>query len=501
MSPRTVAVIDIGSNSGRVTVLRLDESGAVEPLAEARVPLRLVRGVDRDGALEDQSVEHALRALADFRAVATGAGVDEAIAVATAAVREASNGPLFVRRIANEIRLEIRILDGAEEARYAAVGAIHDLDCDDGLLVDVGGGSMQLAQFQGRQVRRTWSLPLGALRLSDAFLTGDPPSAAELSALHGHVQDCLSRADVPDLSSDAVLVGTGGTIRNLARIDRKATDYPIPHVHGYELSLSAVKQIVDLVAGRSMHKRGAIPGLNEDRTDSIVGGAVIFQALMDAVNAPMLLVSGQGLREGLGYGLLAPTMPGTDQVRHGALLGLARRFATWDRTVAERRKAIASAVYCALEPSPDAKMREALESAALVLDIGRSVDYYRRFTHASDIVRTANLAGWSHRAVALLAATLWFGGGDKVRLKPFAPLLARADKANIERAAATLALADHLEGRTIPGSPLNVNCERRQGGVLHLSVPLIAGGSLEGVQKRFENMTKHGLELVSRGTV
>src|SRR5579871_1997223 len=369
MATRTLGIVDLGSNSARVMVARADTTGGLDIVHEVREPLRLVRTVDSRGALDDAAVSQALAALADFRAVAIAEGADELVVVATAAVREAQNGADFVARIRDELGMHVRVLPGSEEALYAVYGALYGLNCENALAVDLGGGSMQIAHLRDRQIVASWSLPLGALRLSDAFLRSDPPTLPEIDGLRAHIDSALMEAGMPRLNSDEELVGTGGTIRNLARIDRRATNYPIQRVHGYVLTTPRVDWIARLVVETPFRARRGIPGLNEDRGDSIAGGALAIQGLMRRVEASTLQVSGQGLREGIVHRMLASRLPRPAAVRRTSLAHLAGRFTGWSTVKGERRKAIACAIADATSEMPR-EFRAALADAAYLVDVG-----------------------------------------------------------------------------------------------------------------------------------
>ncbi len=169
-----VAVIDIGSNSGRVVVYRRDEAGMLRILSTTRAPLRLVSDVDTTRVLGPEAVERAVGALRDFDAMARGAGARTVLAVATAAVRDAANGPELIERVRRETGICIEVIDGAREALLGLRGGISGLPVDSGVFFDVGGGSMQVTRFRGRRMTEAWSFPLGSLRLSGAFLASDP---------------------------------------------------------------------------------------------------------------------------------------------------------------------------------------------------------------------------------------------------------------------------------------------------------------------------------------
>ncbi len=227
-----VAVIDIGSNSARIVAYGKDAADHLRMLASTRAALRLVRDVDAHKSLGSEAMDRALTALEDFRAIALGAGATRILAVATAAMRDAADGAALLERIRRELGIEVRLIDGDEEARYGFAGGIRGLPVEHGLLFDMGGGSLQLSRFRERRLVQAWSLPLGALRLSRAFLTSDPPRPREIRALQEHVRELVEAAGIPRLEAGDTLVGTGGTVRNLAKIDRRRQVYPIARVHG-----------------------------------------------------------------------------------------------------------------------------------------------------------------------------------------------------------------------------------------------------------------------------
>src|SRR5579859_128521 len=296
----TLGVIDIGSNSGRVMVARVSGAAHLDVLGDARSPLRLVRDVTRDGLLKPETIERTLCIVRGFVAVARGAGAQHTVAVATAAVREASNGDELIQRARRELGIPVSIADGEEEARLGFVGAVHGLPIEHGIVLDVGGGSLQLVHFRGRQLMRSWSLRLGALRLNDRFLRSDPPGRGEMRNLKDHVSETLQKAGVSSLLADERLIGTGGTVRNLAKVDRRMQgDYPISRLHGYTIDRRRLDDAGALLAGQPANDRGRVPGLNGDRSDSIVGGALVVQAVMDQLRATDFTVAGYGLREGI----------------------------------------------------------------------------------------------------------------------------------------------------------------------------------------------------------
>ena len=445
-----LAVIDIGSNSGRVTVMRLHPSGHLDVLADARMPLRLAREVDAGRRLGPQVIERTLEALHDFRAVALGAGATSILAVATSAVREAADGADLVQLARQRLGIKLVIIDGEREAAFAFLGAVHGLPVDHGYLLDLGGGSLEVTHFRDRVLQRTWTLPLGALRVSYRFLRSDPPPRSELLRLRKAVIKTLRKSGIPRLAADELLIGTGGTIRNIAKIESRSHRDAMPSVHGTILERSRIASLERRAARLRQSARAGIPGLNKDRADSFLGGLVTVACTMEVLGAKTLQVSGQGLREGIALATLGKSPLPASTVRRASLEALVRRFATFDRDVARRRTRIALRFLEVLDPSATEELYETLVHVCTVLDVGRSIDYYERYRNAAVILAAADLQGFTQRGIALAFAVLMHADNAANRIKSLRPLLQNGDSVLVERAATLLLLADEVERRTLP---------------------------------------------------
>ncbi len=465
--PEPIAVIDVGSNSLRMMIARPRGDGYLEVIAEPRATVRLARAVDATGGLPAEAIDRALTVLDDFMALAARRGVARVRAVGTAALRDAGNAFDLKAAIRDRWGIELEVLDGETEGRRAALGAIHGLPVEHGLVVDLGGGSLQIARFRERAIRETWSFPLGTLRLTDRFLPSDPPSDEELEALRLHVRAEFVSAGVPRLAADELLVGTGGTVRNLAAVSRRGRRYPIVRVHGYTLTRRRLRRVRNRLAGLTPAQRRLAPGLNRDRSDIIVAGASAVLAACEHVRARSLIVSGQGLREGVARG--DGPLPDPPIVRRASVGALARRFASWDDDRARRRTGIVELLLALLDPDADEALRETLRYASTLYDIGGSVDAYRRQRAAADIVLSADLSGFAHADVARLAALIRIAHRPQTLARALRPLLGPEDDEALQRAAALLVLADAMELRLPPGAPPRATLDG--GGDLRVLLP------------------------------
>jgi hypothetical protein len=456
-----LAVIDIGSNSGRVVVYRVEADGGLRIQATTRAALRLVREVDVGHVLSAEAIERTLEALRDFRAISAGAGAQRIVAVATAALRDAENAPALLERIRTELGLEVQIISGEQEAWYGFVGAVTGLPVEHGVLFDLGGGSMQLTRFRERRRLTSWSLPLGSLRLSGAFLASDPPKGAEIRRLHDHVRRALEEAGMPRLTTGEALVGTGGTVRNLAKIDRRTRDYPIQRVHGYVITAGRLKAVVSMLAAKRAKERRAVPGLNEDRGDSIVGGSLAVQTLAETLEARELQVSGPGRagrhRPGRAGGRAAPP---ARRYREGSLRATLLEVPHLDEATAARRAAPRTPLLRALEPGASPELREG------ALRRGPRP----RHRPQRGLLRSSRARGGhgdgdgslrllpSRPGPALRHPARPTGDEDS-SVRRYSPLLTPEDAGMVGRAAALLALADDIEERCPPGAPMELQCE------------------------------------------
>jgi exopolyphosphatase/guanosine-5'-triphosphate,3'-diphosphate pyrophosphatase len=297
-----VALIDLGSNAARFLLARIQPRGFAI-VDEQRAPTRL--GGARDGRLPARAVRETLRAVDAFLDLARRHKATRVIALATAAVRDADNADTLLEPLRQRHRLDLRILSGEEEARLGARAVLATLPIDRSVVIDLGGGSLQITPIRHGEPMTAASLPLGTARTTARFLRHDPPTTLELSALRGEVRRLVDGV-LPPAAEGGVLVGLGGTIRTLARIQR-ATGRGAKRIHAARLARTAVVAIRERLESMPLRRRRSVEGLKAERADIIVAGAVIVEELMDLGGYTHLLVCAQGVR----HGMLAEEASGT----------------------------------------------------------------------------------------------------------------------------------------------------------------------------------------------
>lgn len=292
-----LAAIDVGTNSVLLLVAARDEAGRLSAVAEAMEMTRLGEGVDRSGRLGERAMRDTVEAVRAFAARARALGARRLAVVSTSAARDASNGAAFLARLRAAAGVEAEILSGEEEAAlsYRSVA----MDFGDGPLwaIDIGGGSTELIHGVGGELRLRRSYDIGAVRLTERCVAGDPPSAADLARVEAAVAEAL--AELPSPAPGATLVGIAGTVTTLAAVHLGLEAYDAERVHGATLGLEEVRAVETRLAALRLEERLEIPSLPPKRADVIVAGAVILRVAMERLGFSEVVVSDRGVRWGL----------------------------------------------------------------------------------------------------------------------------------------------------------------------------------------------------------
>jgi len=294
-----VAVIDVGSNSTRLLVADVDGGVAVVE-RQSRVT-RLGRGVDLSGQLADEAIEAACAAIGDYLAICGDLGVERTAAIATSAVRDASNGAAFVAELRERFALAARVLDGEEEARLTYGGATAERPpTAPTLVIDIGGGSTEMIVGTGGEVAFHASLQAGVVRHSERHIGGDPPTAVELEALAGDVRGLIAaaRAGHEEIAVEAG-IAVAGTPTSLAAVELELEPYDPARVHGHVLSLETIQRELSRFSSSPLDERAKIAGLHPDRAPTIIAGCVILIEAMRAFGLARIEVSEHDILYGM----------------------------------------------------------------------------------------------------------------------------------------------------------------------------------------------------------
>ncbi len=459
--PRHVAVIDLGSNSWRLVIYSYGADAPQEwwkQTDELYESVRIGGGMAATGVLSEDAMNRGLETLAIFARFcrANGLGDDDVHVFATSAIRDATNREGFLTRVRESTGYDVEVLSTAAEAHYGYVAAINSTTLADGVVLDIGGGSMQLIEVTDRRERTSVSFPVGAVRMTEAFLTGDPDRPArkkDLQRLREHVAGELEAVDWLRARGGR-LVGTGGAVRNLAAAAQRSqfgasggTDIGI---QGFIVSADALDELVDTLAALPVAERRGVPGIKPGRGDIILAAAVVLQTVVELGGFSGIEATESGLRDGI---FLARTILGEEQplfpdVRRAAVRNLAVQYES-DIPHTEHVAHLALQMHESLAENglfvPQAGEPELLWAAAMLHDVGMTISYGDHHKHSRYLIVSAELPGFDPRERALIAQITRYHRKGVPKLGEWAKLARDGDEEMLDRCALILRLAEHLE--------------------------------------------------------
>jgi exopolyphosphatase/guanosine-5'-triphosphate,3'-diphosphate pyrophosphatase len=443
-----LGAIDVGSNSIRLLVAEFDPQSGIKVVDEVKDQPRLASGMAESKRLDEFAMARAIQALARMREVAERRGVRRLVAVATSAVREAENGKTFVDRVRREVGIPLKIIDTETEAALSGRSVAHHFPLATGraLVADIGGGSLELIGAINGLIELNRSLPLGAVRLTEKYLFEGKSRTREVERLRAKVHKQLKKVGRWREWSNAMVVGSGGTFTNLARMVLARRGHGTEAAHGEIIKTAEVEQLLEWLCSLSVERRRSVEGLNPQRADIILAGLAVTAELLKLVEARNLTVSAFGLREGLLLDMIGESAPSTaDPLR--AMREFVDRCQV-DRRHVEQVRVLALTLFDRLAESLDADPAERplLEAAALLHDVGQVVSYRKHHLHSFQLILNAERLNFTSRDRYLVALISRYHRrkGPSRKHDEFARL-ASDERAIVRRLAGILRIADGLD--------------------------------------------------------
>jgi exopolyphosphatase/guanosine-5'-triphosphate,3'-diphosphate pyrophosphatase len=442
---KRIAAIDIGTNSIHTIVAELRDDG-YRVVDKEKEMVQLGLG-SLDGApLEEQAMDRAVGALERMVAVARGWNVEEIIAVATSAVREAPNRREFLRRVKEKAGIRVRVISGEEEADYIyrAIRSAVDLAGSTALCVDIGGGSVELIVGTPSEIYFTASVPLGALRLAQRFRLEERPAASDIEACRRFAAQTLKRIEkrVRHIGID-MGIGTSGTIQALANIVAPAAQRV--------LTRETLEETFTAFCSLTAKERVEKFGLDEKRARNIVAGAIVLDQVMAVLGVPSVLACSAALREGLIESRLSQAS--RNRPEDGASLRRASALALADRSACDRRHAqhvarLALRIFDQTRPlhglSDDSA--ELLEHAAILHESGMHVSDRGYHKHTYYLIRHAALRGFTEEQLVVVAnVARYHRKAAPADGHPNLSELSAQQRGDVEKLAAILRIAEGLD--------------------------------------------------------
>ncbi len=456
-SPRTtastdirIAAIDIGSNSVRQIVADVSPTGQIRVVDEMKAMPRLGRGLDASGALSPTAIEAAVTAVQRMVTLARQLGAARIEIVATSAVRDATNAAEFTGQVETVTGRQVRILSGEEEALLGFRSALAHFELGAGrtVVMDIGGGSLELVLAKDGLIERMASLPFGAVRLTERFLT-PKVTPRRVRALRKHVREGIRNAMPVKDWRGAQVIGSGGTFTNLAGMVLSRQHVLVKSPHGTRVTRAELEQVLDWLQRLDSNERAHVPGLNPARADIIVAGLAVAAEVLCRFDPRELLASAYGIREGLllEAASVAPVIADPGMARERSVRGFAERC-HYEQPHARQVQALSLQLFDALAPrlQLDARDRQLLADAALLHDVGYHINYEKHHKHSFHLISHADLLGMTpaEQIVVAHVARYHRGTPPKMKHRGFAQL-DRAARDKIVKLSALLRFADGMD--------------------------------------------------------
>jgi exopolyphosphatase/guanosine-5'-triphosphate,3'-diphosphate pyrophosphatase len=409
-----IAAIDLGSNSIHLLIVEVGPSGGFKVIDREKEMIRLGSGTLSRGRLSADAMKRGLEALRGYKRLAETHGVEKIIAVATSAIREATNGEDFLERIGHETGIWPKAVSGDEEARLIYLAALHSIHLEGkrALVLDIGGGSVELALGAGQQLEWSISEKIGVLRMSEEFVKSDPLTAKDEARLVERVKAALEpHAALFQKGGFDCTVGTSGTILALGRMAYEIEKGSAPEtLHHVTIRADTLKALRKRLTASDLRERLKLSGMDEERVDIIVAGSVILETILSRLGIEELILCEWALREGLllnyihGHPRSLARAEAYPDVRRRSVIDLAERC-LYDEPHARHVAALALSFFDQTRRHHGLSEPERflLEFAALLHDVGHHISYPGHHKHTYYLIKNGDLRGFSPLEVEILA--------------------------------------------------------------------------------------------------
>ncbi len=451
-----LGVLDLGTNSIHILIAEIGRDMSFEVVGRAKDMTRLGDGTLKSGFIARDKFDRGISVVKHFVQLARNRGVSKIFGVATAAIREASNGGEFLDRIQHEAEITVRTVTGEEESRliYLAVRHFLDLSGKPSLIIDIGGGSAELIVGTDKAIQYARSLKLGGARLKDLFLTGYPVPKADHQHIHRHLQDSL-RHTLEDLKGFPIrqVIATSGTLINLGSVISARRDgEPLTNPQGFSFERDELDDLHKILIRSDETELGQLKGIDPNRKDILLPGACLTLEVMEALDLDRVTLCDKAIREGVVLDYISKNArklaleAEIPNVRPRTVLQLANRC-EYDEPHARETARLALQLYDQLplrNLRPGA--RELLEYGALLHDIGYHVSFEQHHKHGWYLIKNGELSGFAPEEIDILACIARYHRKRAPRKRDTVmAALTKEDKRTVETLAAIVRVADALD--------------------------------------------------------
>jgi exopolyphosphatase/guanosine-5'-triphosphate,3'-diphosphate pyrophosphatase len=483
-----LAAIDIGTNSVHMIVVRVRPDFSFEIIDREKEMVRLGAGGLDGKKLTPEAMTAALQALSKFARLAKSHEVDEVLAVATSATREAENGGAFLKQIERRTGIRARIITGTEEARLIHLAAVYGVDTPKpAVVIDIGGGSVEITRGSGNQVDAARSFKIGVIRLTERFVDSDPISSRDERKMTEFIREEVNRYvdSIVELGFDRV-IGTSGTIVSLGTVATAVDRGTVPQeVRNLRVPAKSLRRLRKTAVELDLEERMRLPGLDPRRADLMVAGVVLLDTLLKRLGAEEITLCDLALREGVlldyinGHRKDIKRIDSYPDVRRRSVIELAERC-DWEADHSRQVAAIALTLFDytkRIHELGDTE-REWLEYAGFLHDIGNHISYGKHHRHSYYLIKNGDLRGFEPEEIDIIALlTRYHRRATPKSDHPGMPELSKSDRRTVGILSSFLRLAETLD-RSRHGVIRGIEARERMG-QLFIKVQAVGDAELE----------------------
>lgn len=420
----------------------------IKEIENIKISARLQNYINPKQELNHEGMNVLLEALMVFKEIISQHKVSSSITVATAAIRQAKNHDEIKKRIYDEIGFSIKILSGEEEAFYGFLGVIRATDINDGITIDLGGGSIEITQFLNRKMVRFHSFPIGVLTLNQHFVKNKIPTSDEISNIANYLEskfqelEWLNNCRLP-------IIGIGGSARNVGEIDQAIKNYPLPSIHRYELNLRDILMVKATLQSLSFQELQKVEGLSKERADIIFPAIEVFQSIYRIVNAPFFQLSEKGIRDGILFDAIKEHNLSEKDFHQNLEKNLQEIALEFDIDLEKRvqqfntvRKLFNSLMQTGIVDVDDMDLNE-LRLASCLYNLGEFFEKDSVGPHTFYLISNQSLDGFSHKNKIKIALLASYQSKDSFKnfVRPFKDWFTKKERQKLRLLGSLLKLA------------------------------------------------------------
>ena len=460
---KKIAIMDVGSNNARLILVYIYENGSYRIVDQLKEPVRLISDMGHDNIIKPRRIQQLIKTINMFKRLCVANGVEEMFSYCTAAVNRAANQRSFLDEVYATTQVELEVLTGEKEATLVFQGVINTMDMDNGVIMDIGGGTTQLVHFEKRQIRNLACLPFGTVTLTELFGLADKVKQEQIDAIEDFYRQQLE--SVPWLSSiqGLPLIGVGGSFRNLGKIMRMKTKRDIGTLHNYAIRVKEIEALYDNMCHLDLDRRTKIKGLSVERADIFLAAFAAIKTTVKYIDCSDVFVSCCGLREGIMFQQIDPQLA-VKPVQHvldfslNNVLGLFQENTQHAENVAKLSLMMFEQLR-QLHKLPNSYMR-IIKTAATLHDIGTEIKYHDHHKHSFYLILNSNIYGLTQREHLLSAFVALAHRKDDVKKEclRYQDMMAADDLMIIYRLAVLVRIAESFD-RAMDGVVESVACD------------------------------------------